>query len=83
MLFGRRVDTLTFQNYTRVSHGGPSSPRAYLVDHITLRMPALILHVAIDFDKLLEDCTITPRALGGKPSRVMEVAIDIVLMLII
>ena len=40
-------------------------------------MPALVSHVTIDFDELLEDSTVASCALRGVPSGVMEMAVDI------
>lgn len=53
------------------------------MDHIALRMPALVLHVAVDLDKLFENGAVTTRTLGGKASRVMKMTIYITLMFVI
>lgn len=55
----------------------------HLIDHITFWVPTLISHIAIDLHKLLQDSTVASRTLGRKPRRIMEVAVDIPLMLII
>jgi hypothetical protein len=57
--------------------------RAYLVDHVTLWMPALVPHVAIDLDKLLQDGSTAPSTLCRETSRVVEVAVYIPVMLVI
>jgi len=46
-------------------------------------MPAFILHVAIDLDKLLEDGTVASSTLGGEPSGVVEVAVNIILVFVV
>ena len=53
------------------------------MDHVAFRMPTFILHISIDLHKLLQDSTIAPNTFGGKPSRVMEVAVHMVLVLIV
>jgi hypothetical protein len=46
-------------------------------------MPALVPHVAVDLDKLLEDGSTAPSALCCETSRVVEMAVYIPLMLVI
>jgi hypothetical protein len=54
-----------------------------LVDHVTLRVPALITHVSIDLHELLENGSIATCALGGKARRVMVMTVYVVVVLII
>lgn len=55
----------------------------YLVDHVTLGMPVLILAIAIDLDKLFEDGGFASSTPGGVMDRVVVVAIDLVVVLIV
>lgn len=54
-----------------------------LVDHITLWMPTLVSHIAVDLDELLQDGTVAPRAFRRKPGRIMIVAVDIRFVLVV
>jgi hypothetical protein len=57
--------------------------QTYLVNHITLGMPVLILAVSIDLDKLLEDSRPAASALGGVTERVVIMTIDPAIMFIV
>ena len=46
-------------------------------------MPALVAHIAVDLDELLEDRGVAPDALGREASRVVIMAIDVVRVLVI
>lgn len=54
-----------------------------LMDHITFRMPAFVSHVTVKFDELFENCATTSNAFGGKPSGVVVVTIDVLLVFVI
>lgn len=56
---------------------------AYLVYHVALRMPMLIDVVAVDLHELLEDCRFAPCALDRKPSRIVEMTVDLSAMFIV
>lgn len=54
-----------------------------LVDHVTLWMPTLVFHIAIDLDELLQDSTVAPGTFCRKPGRIMVVAVDICFVLVV
>ena len=56
---------------------------ADLVDHVALGVPAFVSHIAVDLDKLLQDRTVAPGALCGKPSRVVVMAVHVAFVLVI
>lgn len=56
---------------------------AYLVDHVTFGMPTLVPRVAVDFNKLLQDSTAAAYAFGGKAGRIVVMAVNVVVMLVI
>lgn len=79
-----RETTLTFQNYTvQYTRDRDELRAAYLVDHVALWMPALVPHITIDLDKLLQDRTTATRAFGGKTRRVMKMAIHITIVFVV
>lgn len=49
----------------------------YLVDHVTLGVPVLVLGIAIDLDKLLEDRCPAAGTLDSVTERVVVVAVDL------
>lgn len=53
------------------------------MDHVAFRMPMLINTVPVDLDKLLENSGPTSRTLDGEPRRIMEVAINGAVVLVI
>jgi hypothetical protein len=46
-------------------------------------MPALVPHVTIDLDELLQDRTTAPRAFCGKTRRVMKMTVDISIVFVV
>lgn len=56
---------------------------AYLVNHVALRMPALVPHVPIDLDELLQDRTTATRAFRGETRRVMKMAVHITIVFVV
>ena len=53
------------------------------MDHVALWVPALIAHVAVDLDKLLEDGARAAYALCREASRVVKVAVDVLVVLVV
>ena len=53
------------------------------MDHVALWMPALIAHVAIDLDELLEDRAVAADALGRESGGEVEVAVYVVVVLVV
>lgn len=53
------------------------------VDHITLRMPMLVLAIAEDFHELLQDGRVAAVASLGELGRVVEVTIDLAFVFIV
>lgn len=56
---------------------------ANLVDHITFWVPALISHVSVDLDELLQDRSAAPGALCRESCRVVVMAIDIPVVFVV
>lgn len=56
---------------------------ADLVNHVALRMPTLIPHIAINLDELLQDGTIAAGTLRRKSCRIMEVTVDVTVMFVV
>ena len=54
-----------------------------LVDHVTLRMPTFIPHIAVDLDELLQDGTVASRTFCCEAGGIVVVAVDIPFVLII
>lgn len=48
--------------------------RAHLLNHVTFRMPTLVLLIPVDLDELLEDRNSTADALRRESGAVVEVA---------
>ena len=46
------------------------------MDHVALGMPALVLLIAVNLDKLLENGTSAAHTFNGKSSRVMKVTVS-------
>lgn len=63
--------------------GGGQSHIPELVNHVTLGMPMLVLPVAKDLDKLLKYCRVTSIALLGELSRVVIVAVNLGIVLVV
>ena len=57
--------------------------RGYLVDHVTLGVPMLILTIAIDLDELFENGGLASCTPGGVIDRVVIVAVHLVIVLIV
>ena len=55
----------------------------YLVDHVTLWVPVLVLTVAVDFDKLLQNRGPASSTLDRVTQRVVVVAKDLAVVLIV
>lgn len=53
------------------------------MDHVTFWVPVLILAIPKYFHKLLQDCCVAPITALGELGRVMVVAVDLAIMLII
>ena len=53
------------------------------MDHITLGVPVLVLAVAVDLDKLLEDGGPASGAFDGVAERIVVVAVDLALVLVV
>jgi hypothetical protein len=53
------------------------------MDHIAFGMPTLILHVSIDLHVLLQNGTVAANAFRREAGRIMVMAINIVLVLVI
>lgn len=54
-----------------------------LVDHVAFRVPVLVLAIAVDFDKLLENGSLAAIAALGKLGGVVVVAVDAALVLVV
>lgn len=46
-------------------------------------MPTFVPHITVDLDELLQDRAVTSNAFGGKSSRVVVMAVDVALVLVI
>lgn len=53
------------------------------MDHITFWMPTFVSHIPVKLDKLFENGASTSDAFGGKPSGIMEVAVDVLVVFVI
>lgn len=53
------------------------------MDHVTLRVPMLVLAIAENLNKLLENCGVTSMATLRKLSRVVEMAVDFAFMFVV
>jgi hypothetical protein len=54
-----------------------------LMNHVTLRVPALVAPGLIDFYELLQNRSLASRTFGGEASRVVIIAIYIIVVFII
>ena len=86
-LVGRLETTLTFQNFrwfgSDYGQAGFKWQGTNLVDHVTLGVPALVPHVSVNLDELLQDCSAAPGALGREPRRIVIMAVDISIVFIV
>ena len=55
----------------------------YLVDHVAFRVPALVAHIAVDLDELLEDRGVAADAFRCETRAVVEVAVDVSRVLVV
>ena len=53
------------------------------MNHVTLRMPTLVLHIPINLHKLLENRATAPDAFGGEARRIVEMTIDVPVVLVV
>ena len=53
------------------------------VDHVTLGMPVLVLTVAVNLDELFEDCVVAAMATLGEAGRIVIMAINLALVLVV
>jgi len=56
---------------------------AHFVYHVTLRMPTFISHVSIDLYELFEDCAVASCAFCGETCRIVEMAINVSIVLVV
>lgn len=86
-LVGRLETTLTFQNFQSLQRklflGWDEGEETNLVYHVTFRVPALVPHVSVDLDELFQDRGAASGALGRKPRRIVVMAIDIPVVLVV
>lgn len=54
-----------------------------LVDHVTLRVPVLVLAITEDLDKLLKNCRLTSVALLGKLGGIVVVAVNLAIVFVV
>ena len=60
-----------------------STVETHLVDHITFWVPALVAHIAVDLDELLEDRGVAADAFRRETRAVVEVAVDVARVLVV
>lgn len=66
-----------------MSIGQNKQNELYLMDEVALRMEGTVALVAVDLNKLLEDGRIAADTLDGKASRIVPVAKDSAVVLIV